>query len=190
MNWPFCGSRMANCRQWHPGKRVVYLMMYWDVVIVAIQLKARNNGDIWKVTCSQLVVCQTCSRTPQEPREIPGQAQLERQAQIMLQLRCKSGWDHHMLGFQSHRMCMGQAEGLVSQLRKWFRSVGAKDARLNKAQRPWQPTFQRGDGAGFLSSPDWLPKSFIPNRAQTTIIALKIENASLNPQTISVQTKK
>ena len=48
---------------------------------------------------------------------------------------------------------MGQAEGLVSQLRKWLRSVGAKDARLNKAQRPWQPTFQRGDGAGFLSSP-------------------------------------
>lgn len=48
---------------------------------------------------------------------------------------------------------MGQAEGLVSQLRKWLRSVGAKDARLNKAQRHGDPHSNGETGLVFYHPP-------------------------------------
>ena len=190
MSWPFCGSRMANCRQWHPGKRVVYLM-YWDVVTVAIQLKARNNGDIWKVTCSQLVVCQTCSRTPQEPSRTPWKFLVRRSWRGKRRSCCSWGanrdgiticWDSKVTG-----CAWGRQKALSASCENGSVPLGPKMLGWTRLSAHI-PTGRR---AGFLSSPDWLPKSFIPNHAQTTIIALKkIEHASLNPQTISVQTKK
>ena len=143
MNWPFCGSRMANCRQRNPGKRV------------------------------QLAVCQATG--PKKPMK--SQAQLERQAQIMLQLR----WGNvlgRMGSPEGVHVSHGVAMGSCFAGRRPCQPA-AKMARFRWGQRcsagqsSVRATHIRRGRRGWFSIILRLPNSFIPTHAQTKAISLK-----------------